>query len=388
MTRKAFGIFMAPYHCPPGDNPTAAYERDLDVLRLVDKLGFEEAWIGEHHSCGCELIPDPFIFIAHAANHTRHVRLGTGVVSVPYHNPLWTADRALFLDHLTRGRFMLGLGPGALPTDASMIGLSLDGQRAAFEEDVDVLLALLRGEVVTATTSRYTLVEARTQLAPYSDFDVAVAAVATPTGPRVAAKNGAGLLSLGATTNGGFDALALHWDVMEQLGAEYGTPPHRDRWRLVGPMHLAETREQAIEDVRFGLDDWADYTQHILAAPHFRAGGSSFAERVAWVNDTGLGVIGTPAEAVAQIRRLEAQSGGFGPYLLMHHEWARPGATARSYELFAQHVMPRFQATGDRLVAAAEHARSRWSDLDRRQGHAIQAAIDRHAAERTTATRR
>jgi limonene 1,2-monooxygenase len=388
MARKAFGIFMAPFHCPPGDNPTAAYERDLDVLRLVDKLGFEEAWIGEHHSCGCELIPDPFIFIAHAANHTRHVRLGTGVVSVPYHNPLWTADRALFLDHLTRGRFMLGLGPGALPTDASMIGLSLDEQRTAFEEDVDVLMALLRGEVVTATTSRYTLVEARSQLAPYSDLDVAVAAVATPTGPRVAAKNGAGLLSLGATTQGGFDALALHWDVMEQLGAEYGTPPRRDRWRLVGPMHLAETREQAIEDVRFGLDDWADYTQHVLAAPHFRASGSSFAERVAWVNDTGLGVIGTPAEAVAQIRRLEAQSGGFGPYLLMHHEWARPGATTRSYELFAQHVMPRFQATGDRLVAAAEHARSRWSDLDRRQADAIRAAIDRHAAERATATGR
>jgi limonene 1,2-monooxygenase len=385
MARKPFGLFMAPFHCPPGQHPTAAYARDLAVLRLVDELGFDEAWIGEHHSCGCELIPDPFIFIAHAANHTRHLRLGAGVISLPYHNPLWTADRALFLDHLTHGRFMLGLGPGALPTDAAMIGISPEEQREAFEGDVDVLMALLRGEVVTAKTDRYTLVEARTQLAPYSDFEVAVAAVASPTGPRTAGKNGTGLLSLGATAQAGFDALAMHWDVMEQRGAEQGRLPERGRWRLVGPMHLAETRERAVEDVRFGLDDWADYTQHVLAAPHFRAAGSSFAERVAWVNDTGLGVIGTPDDAVAQIHRLQAQSGGFGPYLLMHHEWARPDATARSYELFARHVMPRFQGTRERLVAAADYARSRFSELDRRQADAIRAATERHAADRQSA---
>jgi limonene 1,2-monooxygenase len=382
MARKPFGVFLAPFHCPAGDNPTAAFERDLDVLRLVDRLGFAEAWIGEHHSCGSELIPDPFIFIAHAANHTRHLKLGTGVVSLPYHNPLWTAERALFLDHLTRGRFMLGLGPGALPTDAAMIGLPVEAQREAFEDDVDVLMALLRGETVTAKSDRYTLVEARAQLAPYSDFEIAIAAVASPTGPRAAAKNGVGLLSLGATAEAGFDALALHWDVMQQRGAQYGTAPRRDRWRLVGPMHLAETAEQAIEDVRFGLDDWADYTQHVLAAPHFRAAGSTFAERVEWVNGTGLGVIGTPDMAIAQIERLEAQSGGFGAYLLMHHEWARPDATARSYELFARHVVPRFQGTAERLRAAAEYARSRWSELDRAQADAIRGAMDRHAAER------
>jgi limonene 1,2-monooxygenase len=381
MARKPFGLFMAPFHCPAGHNPVAAYERDLDVLTLADKLGFAEGWIGEHHSCGCELIPDPLIFIAHAANHTRHLRLGAGVVSLPYHNPLWTADRALFLDHLTRGRFMLGLGPGALPTDATMIGISPEEQREAFEEDVDVLMGLLRGEVVSARTSRYTLVDARTQLAPYTDFEIAVAAVASPTGPRAAAKHGAALLSLGATTEGGFDALTRHWDVMEQRGARYGRPPDRCRWRLVGPMHLAESREQAVEDVRYGLDDWADYTQHVLAAPQLRAAGSTFAERVAWVNGTGLGVIGTPDEAIAQIERLEAGSGGFGAYLLMHHEWARPDATARSYELFARHVMPRFQESSGRLRAAADHARARRGELDRRHAAAIRAATERHASE-------
>ena len=380
-----FGTFMASFHTPVGQDPTAAYERDLNVLKHMDMLGFDEAWIGEHHSCGNELIPNPMLFIAYAANHVRHMKLGTGVVSVPYHNPLWIADNALFLDRLLRGRFMLGLGPGALPTDATMIGISPEEQRTAFEEDVDVLMAILRGEQVTVKTNRYNLVDAQTQFAPYSDFDIVVAAIASPTGPRVAAKNGIHLLSVGATAKGGFDALALHWDVMEQRGPEFGHKPDRSKWRLCGPMHLAETKEQAIEDIRFGLDAWANYTQDVLAAPHFRTTGRTFEERVAWVNETGLGVIGTPEEAVAQIERLEKQSGGFGSYLLIHHEWARPEATLKSYELFANYVKPKFQGSTDRLAKAEEYARSRWAELNKRAGEAIEAATERHARERADA---
>lgn len=385
MTLK-FGTFMAPFHCPVGQDPTAAYERDLGVIRHMDTLGFEEAWIGEHHSCGHELIPDPFIFIAWAAPQTRHIKLGTGVVSLPYHNPLWVADRALFADRLLRGRFMLGLGPGALPTDATMIGISLEEQRTAFEEDVDILMAILRGEKVTARTNRYNLVDAQTQFAPFSDFDIVVAAIASPTGPRAAAKNGINLMSVGATAKGGFDALALHWDVMEERAPQFGHTPDRGKWRLCGPMHLAETREQAIEDVRYGLDAWCDYTQNVLAAPHFRAAGETFEERVAWVNDTGLGVIGTVDDAVAQIERLERQSGGFGAYLLIHHEWARHEATLKSYELFASHVKPRFQGSTARLAKAVDYARSRWTELDQRSGAAIAAATERHAKERAGAS--
>jgi limonene 1,2-monooxygenase len=203
--------------------------------------------------------------------------------------------------------------------------------------------------------------------------------IASPTGPRAAAKNGINLLSVGATAKGGFDALALHWDVMEQRAPEFGHTPDRGKWRLCGPMHLAETKEQAIEDVRFGLDAWCDYTQDVLAAPHFRAAGKTFEERVAWVNETGLGVIGTPDEAVAQIERLEKQSGGFGSYLLIHHEWARPAATLRSYELFANNVKPRFQGSTSRLEQARDYARSRWTELDKRQGDAIAAAKERAA---------
>ena len=112
MGRMRFGIFLAPFH-PAGENPTLALERDLELIAHLDRLGYDEAWIGEHHSAGSEIIASPEIFIATAAERTRHIRLGTGVTSVAYHNPLWVAERMVLLDHLTRGRTMLGLGPGS-----------------------------------------------------------------------------------------------------------------------------------------------------------------------------------------------------------------------------------------------------------------------------------
>lgn len=383
MNRLNFGIFMAPFHSPAGQDPVYAYQRDLEVIQLLDRLGYDEVWVGEHHSAGSETIPDPMVFLAYVAPQTRHIKLGTGVLSLPYHNPLWVADRALFLDMLTRGRFMLGLGPGALPGDAAMIGIEIEEQRSALEEDVDVLMHLLRSdEPLTVETPRYRLREARSQYSSYSDFDITVAAIASPTGPRIAGKHGVGLLSIGATAEGGFDALAHHWDVMEAKAAEYGTVADRAKWRLVGPMHIAETKQQAIDDVRYGLDAWADYTQKVLAVPHFRAAGETFEERIAWVNETGLGVIGTPDEAVDQIDRLMKQSnGGFGSYLLMHHEWARPEATQRSYELIAQHVKPHFQGTTRRLELAEDTAKDQWETLGDRVERAVQAATDRHLSE-------
>ena len=141
--RLRFGIFMAPFH-PAGENPTLALERDLELIQHLDRLGWDEAWIGEHHSAGSEIIASPEIFIAVAAERTRHIKLGTGVISVSYHNPLWVAERAVLLDHLTRGRFMLGLGPGSLPTDAAMVALDQSQTRELLADGTDIIMRLLR----------------------------------------------------------------------------------------------------------------------------------------------------------------------------------------------------------------------------------------------------
>ena len=241
--RLRFGTFMAPFH-PPEHNPTLSLEYDLRLLEHMDALGFDEAWIGEHHSAGSEIIASPEVFIAAAAARTSQIRLGTGVVSLPYHNPLWTAERIVLLDHLTRGRIMLGVGPGALPTDASMLGLEPTEMRPLLEEYMAILMQLLTtDEPVNHESSRLTLRDARLHLRPYSDplFDIAVAAVASPSGARLAGTYGAGVLSLGATVAIGMDVLAHHWSIQEEVAERHGQIADRSKWRLVGLMHLAET---------------------------------------------------------------------------------------------------------------------------------------------------
>jgi limonene 1,2-monooxygenase len=378
-----FGAFIAPFH-PVGQNPTLALERDLELVVRLDQLGFDEAWIGEHHSAGYEIIASPEIAIAVLSQRTTNIRLGTGVSSLPYHQPLILADRMVLLDHLTRGRVMFGVGPGALPSDAFMMGIAPADQRDRMEESLEAILALLDGsELVTRETDWFTLRDARLQLRPYTypRFEVAVAAQVSPAGPRAAGRFGLSLLSIGATTAGGFDILGSHWVTMEERAAEFGTTVDRSRWRLVGPMHIAETEEQARRDVAFGLAQWVDYFERVAALPLAPATLDPD-KLVDALMETGFAVVGTPEMAVAQIERLVEQSGGFGTFLLMAHEWADREATLHSYELFAREVIPHFQGSLPSLVGSRDWAAENRPEFIGAVGGAIMQAITDHAAER------
>ncbi len=387
MARMQFGTFLPPHHVPTNYNPTYALQRDVELVRLLDEIGFDEAWFGEHHSGGVELINDPMIFIAHVAAQTKHLRLGTGVVSLPYHNPLWVADRLALLDHLTRGRVMLGVGPGALATDAAMIGIAPHEQREALEFDFDVLMHLLRSdEPISVETSRYKLVDARLQLDFYQDPhpQVVAAAVVSPSGPRLAGKHGVGLISVGATMKAGVDVLAMHWDVVEERAREFGQSVDRDTWRVVGLMHLAETREQALKDVRHGIRAWCDYLQHTAAAPQIQVVGNNLDEYIDWALGTGSAVIGTVDDAIEHIENLlELSNGGFGNYLLFDHNWTTFETKKRHYELFADFVIPHFKRTNQRMRSSEARLREVREPLAQAQQEAITAFRARHDAERT-----
>jgi len=382
--RLRFGIFMAPFH-PAGENPTLALERDLELIQHLDRLGWDEAWIGEHHSAGSEIIASPEIFIAVAAERTRHIKLGTGVISVSYHNPLWVAERAVLLDHLTRGRFMLGLGPGSLPTDAAMVALDQSQTRELLADGTDIIMRLLRDdEPVTFKNDRWDLREARLHLRPYSEphMDVAVAAVASPTGPRLAGRYGVGLLSVGATlTEAGFDALAHHWNVMEERAETFGTTVDRAKWRLVGLMHIAETREQAYRDVEYGIEQWFRYFQKVAAFPQMAVEGGDVREMIDFVNTSGIGAVGTVEDAAAQVQKLVDQSQGFGAMLLLAHEWANPVATHRSYELIAQHVMPLFQGQAQSTLDAKARATETRPGMAEEQNQAVAHMTEKYQRE-------
>jgi limonene 1,2-monooxygenase len=378
-----FGIFMAPFH-PAGQNPTLALERDLELLVRLDELGYDEAWIGEHHSAGFEIIASPEVFIAAAAQRTKHLKLGTGVSSLPYHHPLILADRMVLLDHLTRGRVMFGVGPGALPSDAFMMGIDPNRQREMMEESLEAILLLLTSdEPVNMETDWFVLRDARLQLRPYTHprFEVGVAAQVSPAGPRVAGRFGVSLLSLGATTAGGFDVLGAHWITAEERAAEFGTTVDRRDWRLVGPLHIAETEEQARSDVGFGLADWIKYFQEVAALP-IAPTTDDHDTLVDAMNASGIAVIGTPDQAIGQIERLIDQSGGFGTYLFMAHEWADRKATLHSYELFARHVMPAFQSSSDRAARSRDWAAANRPEFIGAAIGAVGKAIMDHQAEK------
>ena len=377
-----FGVFLAPFH-EPGENPTLALERDLELIRRLDELGYDEAWVGEHHSTGWETIASPEIFLAVAAERTRHIRLGTGVVSLPYHHPLMVADRIVLLDHLTRGRINFGVGPGGHITDARMLGIEPALLRPRMAEALDVIVRLLTDpEPFSVTTEWFSLTDAVLQLRPFQDPHppIAVTSMESPAGMALAGRHGAGVLSLTVAKGprGPID-LAAQWRVAEEEAARAGRTVSREEWRLSMPVHVAETRKEAFEDARRGAGAYVlDYAEATTGRPRPVPGPRDLI--IEQMVEAGSWVVGTPDDAVDAIERLQERSGGFGGLMVWANEWAPREKVHRSYELLARHVFPRFQgslagiassnavararaqATGEQRTAAIEGARRAYED--------------------------
>lgn len=377
------GLFLPPIH-PNRENPTLAMQRDMELIEWLDRLGYEEAWVGEHHSSGAEIISSPELFLAAAAERTRWIRLGTGVVSLPYHSPLMVANRIIQLDHMTKGRIMFGAGPGLLASDAMMMGIDPEQTRGRMAEALDVILRLMAGETVTEKTDWYTLVEARAHLLPYTKPrpEVCVASTFTPSGGRLAGKYGLGMLCVAATSPQAFDVLDTNWQTANEVAAEHGNTVERSALRLVGLTHLAETREQAIENVRFGLRDWLDYRQSINPTIVRKTRGDDFHGLVEAITKDHGAVIGTPDDAIAKIEELYAKQGEFGAFLQVAHNWADFEETKRSYELFARYVMPHFNQANRNRYASFDWAVEHGQEFGTRSANAQRQMIEQHEAER------
>ena len=258
------------------------------------------------------------------------------------------------------------------------------------EQSLEAILALLRSdEPVTRQTDWFTLLEGRLQVRPYTQphFEVAVAAMVSPSGPRLAGKYGVSLLSLSMSAiEGGFAAIGQAWGVVEEQAARSGRPaPDRRTWRVLSSMHLAETRDQAIDDCTYGLQDFANY---FGGGPGFvPLGGQvdgepkSPREFVEAYAATGRTVIGTPEDAIAHLEGLREQSGGFGTFLLLGHDWANREATLNSYRLFAREVMPHFQGHLDPARISHDWAISKRGEVFEKAGAAIVNAISTHVEE-------
>ena len=381
MSRIRFGAFLAPHH-PIGENPTLQFKRDLDLAEKLDQLGFDEFWCGEHHSTGWEVIASPELFLAAAGQRTHTIKLGTGVISLPYHHPFNVAQRLVQLDHMTNGRVIFGSGPGALPSDAYMLGIDPLTQRDRQDEAIGVIKRLLAGaDRFSYECEWFKLKDARLQLLPIQEeMPMTVASMISPSGMTLAGKHGCGVLSLGSMSTTGLAALPTQWSFAEESAVKHQNAVHRRDWRVVMSWHIAETREQARAEAKHGLQRWHnEYIVGTLMRPDEKiyATPDEAVDEVSSLGIAGASVIGTPDDLVASIRNLQKITGGFGTVVGFIHDWANPANTAKSWDMVARYVIPEVNGMLDAYRESQRHVIQNREIFDR-AGEAVMQKIMAH----------
>lgn len=335
--RMKFGVFMAPLHHRVGENPTLSIHQDLELLEVLDRLDFDEAWIGEHHSGAVEIYASPEVMIAAAAQRTTRIMLGSGVIDLPLHHPFMVADRMLMLDHLTRGRAMLGIGSGALRADFTMLGIDPTQKSRMTEEALAAILALLEARApVTMKTDWFALKDARLHLDSYTKPHLPIGVAGSGSADGSSAAGRYGLIQMTAARSP--QSLRDSWANVEQTAATHHRVAHRQDFRAMKFVHVAESRQQAFDDCRERMPTFTGLPLLGVAV------NGTNAERLPEQSvEVGGAIIGTPDDAIAAIEALLVGSGGFGGFLLAMFGLASRDRMLHSFELFARHVAPRFQ---------------------------------------------
>jgi limonene 1,2-monooxygenase len=358
MTRLRFGAFLAPHH-PIGEHPTLQFRSDIALATLLDELGYDEFWCGEHHSTGWETIASPEMFLAAVGEHTKRIKLGTGVVSLPYHHPFNVAQRMVQLDHMTGGRAIFGSGPGALPSDAHTLNIDPLKQRDQQDEALGVIRRLLKGGPrFSYECEWFKLNDARLQLLPLQEeMPMVVASTISPSGMTLAGKYGIGVISIASSSTEGLAALSTQWSFAEQAALKHGNKVSRDNWRVLSSWHIAETREQARREAGAGLMRWNN--EYVVGTLN-RPGAKLFTSPDQAVDETAFvpgaaTVIGTPDDLIASIRSLLELTGGFGTLVGFVHDWANRENTRRSWDMVARYVIPELNGMLDHYRESREH---------------------------------
>jgi len=345
------GAFLQPLH-DPSQNPTVTLQDDLDLIVRLDRLGYDEAWIGEHHSSGWEPLPSPAPFLAVAAERTRSIRLGSGIVPLPLHHPLVLAGEYALLDHLTRGRVALGVGPGGgIPTDPLVFGLDPARQPAMFLERLDVLMRLFtETEPFDHDGDGFTLRNAVLQLRPRSRPHPEIAIV---TGSNRESLRRIGRFGARWLVGTPPDRFEQAWAQIEAGAREAGREAHRSAAVLPMTVHLADSKERALDEVReAAARERFDFQVPVTGAPRPDVPRDRWVEHL---DQRPTVVIGTPDEATERIEALRRAT-GIGGVLLTVKRWASPEATARSFDAFARYVAAALQGSTAGLAAAERAA--------------------------------
>ena len=356
------GIFAMPLH-PPGSDMTQTLEDDLEMFVTLDRMGYSEAWIGEHFTAGWENIPAPDLFIANALAKTDRMKFGTGVTCMPNHDPFMIAHRIAQLDHMAKGRLMWGVGSGGFPGDFEVFGFDprTGEHREMTQAAIELVLQLWDNPKPGRYTSKYwdfTVpepdpeiglgVHVRPYQRPYPPIGVAGVSEKSDT-LTMAGAHGWIPMSINLVPT---RVLKSHWTAVEQGAREAKKTADRSIWRIAREVYVAETTEQARKEALEGTlaRDISDYFLRLL--PKVRLldmvkNDTDMADSdvtVEYLVDN-VFIVGSPDDVTAKLQRLYDDVGGFGVLLAMAHEWQPREPWERSMKLLVNEVMPRLNTT-------------------------------------------
>jgi alkanesulfonate monooxygenase SsuD/methylene tetrahydromethanopterin reductase-like flavin-dependent oxidoreductase (luciferase family) len=353
-----FGFFMMPVHHPSKGLPRTIDE-DMHTVILADELGFDEVWIGEHFTIPWENLPAPDLFIAKALGLTKNIKIGTGVVLLQLHDPKMLAHRIAMLDHLAQGRFYFGVGTGGVPTEFEFFGVEEDQRHARAAEVVDAVLKIWEADGPFDYQGQFHHITSPTPipevglglwLKPYTNPHppIAVAGVSRNSSTiEWAGENGWIPLTTDILP---LEHVPTHWEAYQRGAVKGGKVADRRQWRVSLDIHVAETTEEARNDV---LNHGMARTFNEYFFPLFRRMGmmdllksdDSMPDQDLTVEYLleNRWVVGDPDYCLQKIREVYDTVGGFGTLLQLSQDWDPPEKGWKSMELFAKHVAPQLR---------------------------------------------
>jgi alkanesulfonate monooxygenase SsuD/methylene tetrahydromethanopterin reductase-like flavin-dependent oxidoreductase (luciferase family) len=359
------GYFTMPIH-PASRNYTETLKEDREAILLCERLGYVEAFIGEHTSDICETIPSSLSFIASLAHDTKNIVLAPGTLNLPNSHPAQLASHVAMIDHMLEGRFLLGIGPGGLRSDWEVFG-NLDADRnTMFVECIEQMLALWSDEPPYDLEGKYWKVTTRRTLLPEAGQGIFIKPYQKPHPPiviTVVVPNSKGLIAAAARDWQPISAnfihpiwLATHWPTYKQGCELGGHAPRGEKWRVARSIFVADDEATAR---RYALDPngaYGFYFGNLMAKRRARGLLDTFKHDLSLPDAqctldyvlSRMTIYGTPERVAEQIVELRRQVGPFGTLLYVGHDWADAGLAKRSLELMATDVMPRVnRALGD-----------------------------------------
>ena len=355
---------MMPVH-PLHRDPVQTLQEDRETVILADQLGYHDAFIGEHLTDKAENITNSLLFLATLIHSTKQIKLGTGTCNLSQQHPTLVAAQAAMFDHLAKGRFILGVSPGALPSDAESIGILDQDRNKMFAESIDVILAIWEREApydIEFPGNRFKVTTKKTM-----HLETGVGIMPKPfQKPRpeivgtVVAPFSKGVVIMGERDFHPLSAnfllphwLKTHWTNYAEGKTKAGVKPDPAEWRVARTLFVADDDKVAASYGRHAANSPYRFYYKQLQTKLTKAGRHAvFKERMdqpdseityEFVLDR-LCMYGTVNKVVDQILRLREQVGDFGELVYAGMDWVDPKLEKRSMQLMAEEVMPRVNA--------------------------------------------